>query len=246
MNKRKWVVELFLIFFISTFILTNLGAEIVLKVVTVNPSQTKTQEAVLKAYLPKEVVPEQVLNLEDLKINYDVEKNLYYVHKKFELEPGESVTRRIRLEDVWIIAQDELDYILEQVRGVAESLKDTPYANQANVAEKRAKTVISKIIEKQENAKDAPPNIHIAVYRKNLERLEEIKEDILPKLEKEYAKLGREGEGISARRLFVKASWFIILGVIAFLGIISFVLFLVWQKQAKGKEEEKKKRRDNA
>jgi hypothetical protein len=43
----------------------------------------------------------------------------------------------------------------------------------------------------------------------------------------------------------VKASWFIILGVITFLGIISFVLFLVWQKQAKGKEEEKKKRRDN-
>jgi hypothetical protein len=237
---KKWLISIFLVFFVYSFIWFDAAAEVVMKVMTVNPSQEKAQEASLKAYLPKEITPNHVLNLGDLKISYDIEKDLYYVHKKLNLEPGESITKEIRLEDVWVISQDELDYIIEQIENLVQSLEGTSYANQAVAAKKRVEAIIDEIIEKQEEAKNASPDIHIAVYRKNHQRLNEIKEDILPRLEKEYAKASSDGDGFSAKKFLVKTSWWIILGVISFLGIVSFILFIVWQKQAKGKEERRR------
>jgi hypothetical protein len=46
--------------------------------------------------------------------------------------------------------------------------------------------------------------------------------------------------GLAFNKVFVKTSWWIILLVVVFLGVLSFGLFIVWHKQAKIAQIEKK------
>jgi len=127
--KRKWIVliTLILLWTVGYGLLTpQAQANIVLKTVVVNPSQTKTQTALLKAYLPKEVKPEDIVELGDLKVDYDIEKSLYYVYKECELAPGESISRSIEIKDVWIISRTELEALTSRAKELVEALRRPP------------------------------------------------------------------------------------------------------------------------
>ncbi len=130
MSKRKLIilVILILLWTMSHELWTpSAQASIVLKTLVVNPSESKTQKALLKAYLPEEAKPEDIVELGDLKIDYDIEKNLYYVYKELELAPGESVSRSIEIKDVWIISQAELEALTGRAGELVEALRKTAY-----------------------------------------------------------------------------------------------------------------------
>ncbi len=77
-TKRILLIKiLFLIFFLFSCPLSM--ANIILKVVAVNPSKEQNQKADVKAYLPKEIQPEHILDKEDLEISYDTQQGSYYV-----------------------------------------------------------------------------------------------------------------------------------------------------------------------
>ncbi|MBU3933555.1 MAG: hypothetical protein KKH11_02670 [Candidatus Omnitrophica bacterium] len=216
-------------------------ASIILKTMVVNPSKTKTQTALLKAYLPKETKPEDIVELGDLKIDYDVEKTLYYVYKEFDLEPGESVSRSIEIKDVWIISQSELDSLTGRAKELVEALKKTAYFDTAITLQKDIEQKSSDVLEKQEQAMDALPQTHIAVYRDNVEALGSIKQ-VLARLEKLVIE-SKVAAGAATERVSVKATWWVILGVIVALGLLSLAFFIIWHRQAgitalKQKEEE--------
>lgn len=234
MKKGKWIILVILI-----LLWTNWAeANIILKSMVVNPSKTKTQEALLKAYLPKEVKPQDVVDLGDLKIDYDINRGLYYVYKEFELEPGQSVARQIEIKDIWLISQSELDSLSDRAKELVNALKKTSYFDTAVTLQKDIKEKTANVLDKQERAIDALPQTHIAVYRDNVETLNSVK-TMLAKLETMLIE-SRVGEGAPVKRVSVRATWWVILGVIIALGILSFIFFIIWHRQAgivSGKEK---------
>lgn len=212
---------------------------IVLKSLVVNPSQTKTQTAILKAYLPKEVKPQDIVDLGDLKINYDVERALYYVYQQYELAPGESITRQIEIQDVWVISQVDLDSLTNRAKELVDALRKTVYFDTAVTLENDIEAKTNEILAKQEETKDALPQTHIAVYRENKERFNAVK-GIIAKLEKMVVHTKTSTLGETQEKVFVKTTWWLIIGVIILLGLLSLVFFVIWQRQAIVVEDKKK------
>lgn len=240
MNKRGKILILFLAVFFLLTAAQEAAASIVLKAVVVNPSSVRTQEATLKAYLPKEAQSEDVIDAGDLELDYDIEKGMYYVHKKFVLGPGESKTRAVEIRDVWVFSRDELESLSGDAMAMLKKLDKTSYFETAVALQKEIMEKKDEILRKQEEALDARPQTHIAVYRENKEKLNSI-EEMLSKLQTmvTHVELSKK-TGTDKGKVSVKYSWWVIIAVISFLGLISFMLFVVWQKKAAEKEEEKK------
>ena len=233
MSKRKLIilVILILLWTMSHELWTpSAQASIVLKTLVVNPSESKTQKALLKAYLPEEVKPEDVVDLGDLEIDYDIEKALYYVYKEFELEPGESVSRSIEIKDVWLISRAQLDSLTGRTRELVEALKKTAYFDTALTLQSDIEEKSGEVLDKQEKALDALPQTHIAVYRENTAMLGSMK-TMLAGLEKMFVE-SKIAAGAATEKISIKATWWVILGVIIALGLISFIFLIIWQRQA--------------
>jgi hypothetical protein len=214
-----------------------LSADVVLKTMVVNPSQTKKQTTTLQAYLPYEAKPQDIIDIGDLEVDYDIEKGLYYVYKVVELEPGESVVREIRLKDIWLISQRELESFSARAQELLDSLKNTAYFEKAVILSQDVEEKQGEIISLQTSVANAAPQVRIGAYRTNKNKLESIKAHI-DNLEKMFLehKIAQTG---SAGKVPVERSWAVILGVIVLLGILSSVFFIIWNKQAKALQEQK-------
>ena len=232
MSKRRWA-GLILMVIIFCFLAKEARCNIILKTLVANPSKTKTQTATLKAYLPKEATAEDVVDLGDLKINYDIEKELYFVYQEYELEPGASVTREIEIKDVWVISKAELDSLMAQAEKLAERLKDTPYFDMAATLQKDIEDKASDILERQEKAKDSRPQTHIGAYRKNMKIMGKASNN-LERLEQLVVDTGTSNGSNSSKieKIEVKATWQLIVAMIVVLGVLSFVFFIIWSRQA--------------
>jgi hypothetical protein len=236
--SRGKLVGLILMVIIFSFLANEVQANIVLKTLVVNPSKTKTQTAMLKAYLPKEATAEDVVDLGDLKIDYDIEKGLYFVYQKYELSPGESVSREIEIKDVWVISRAEIDSLLNQARELAEKLKGTAYFDMAVALQKDIESKCSDILERQERAMNALPQTHIGAYRKNVKILDSTNIK-LARLEKMVTET-KIATGPKAERIHVKATWKLIVAMVVVLGLLSFVFFIIWNRQATIEETKRK------
>jgi hypothetical protein len=201
-----------------------------MNVVVVNPSSTKTQKAMLKAYLPKEASPDIVVDMADLKVSYDIEKGLYFVYGEYDLAPGEMVKRSVHMKDIWVVAESQLESIISRALELVKDLEGTEYFDRASMLKKRMDSNRDSILVKQREAADALPEPHIAAYRENVETFGKMKEDLV-ELENMLLR-AKPASGVAIKRVFIKASWWIILGIIGFLLLLSFVFFFVWQKQA--------------
>jgi hypothetical protein len=207
------------------------AGDVVLKTMVVNPSPTKTQTATIKAYLPNEAKPEDILELGDLEVDYDIGQGLYYVYKVVELAPGESAAREIKLKDIWIISQSELESFSLRARELVESLKKSAYFQTAITLSDDITQKQSDIVRSQTSVANALPQVRIGTYRQNIKKLDAIRGNIaqLEKLFLEYKISLTSGQG---GRISVERSWAVILAVIASLGILSLVFFVIWHKQA--------------
>jgi hypothetical protein len=241
-SKTKWLISILLMSLVYGLWAGEAECNIILKTVVVNPSKTKTQTALLKAYLPKEAKPEDIVDLGDLTVDYDITNALYYVYKEFELAPGESVNRSIEIKDIWVISKAEIDALTSQAKKLVEKLKKTAYFDTAITLQKDIESKTSKVLDKQEKALNALPQTHIAVYRENVETLDSIK-TILTKLEgmpikAKVSSIPTAGVG---KRISVKVTWWVIVAVIISLGLLSLVFFIIWHRQAGiGRAEEKR------
>jgi hypothetical protein len=232
MNKNRLFIMLVIL--ISMFMLWEdvAQADIVLKTMVVNPSQTRTQTTTLKAYLPYEAKPDDIIDMGDLEIDYDIGEGLYYVYKVVELAPGESVVREIRLRDIWIISQSEIEGFSQRARELVESLKKSAHFQTAislseDIAEKQA-----DIVRTQTAVSSALPQTRIGTYRQNMKKIEAIKASIAELERLFFEHKIADATGAPPGRISVEKSWAVILGVIASLGILSLVFFIIWHKQA--------------
>ncbi|MFB3918788.1 hypothetical protein BU251_08365 [Candidatus Velamenicoccus archaeovorus] len=210
------------------FLLLNLAvafdamANIVVRAAVVNPSETQSRKVPFKSYLPKEVKPENIVDMGDLNIAYDPKESAYYVYKDFDLAPRESVLVEIEMEDVWKIPAEELSSIRTEVDKVAKILENTDYRERAKYLKE---SILQKLdhIERTQTVVNSSPGGYISDYRENLKLLDEVKTDLQ-----------------SAKTLMVEAkgfspmlTWKLIVGVVAFLGILGLIFFVIWLRQIK-------------
>src|SRR3989338_6013172 len=108
-------------------------AELVMKVLVVNPSETEVKEFSVNNPLPPEIKPEHVLDADGLRVDYNSQTGTYLLTGTLTLKPKESVTRRIVLEDVWVIAPERLTDLRQETWMLLSKLRGTTYEEQGKL-----------------------------------------------------------------------------------------------------------------
>ena len=212
----------------SCFFVNQAEAGISMRLMALNPADSE-QTVTIKAYLPLEVKPEDVIYKDDLEIIYDTQQGSYYVYGEYQLKPKEVLEKEIELRDVWVIDASQISMIRQEAKAILESFKKTNSLERAtalyNDIDKKLKDV-----EQMQAIASASPGYKISNYRNSLTLLNSAKADLLA-AKTLLAEVAPKG--------MAKLTWKIILFIIIFLGILGAGFFFIWQRQAKLEAEQK-------
>jgi len=197
-------------------------AEIVLKVVGVNPSADVKQKVPVEVYLPKEVKPEHIINMDDLKLNYDEQKGVYYMHGEYEVDPKEVIEQTVILEDIWVIPEEEIAVLEKELSKITQLLRGTEMKERMSFFKESIENKLKKIVEAQK-IQDVNPNGHISKYRDNLKLLEEARADLV--MARSFL--------VQSKLLPSMSIWKAFFTIVGFLGMLGLSFYFIWQKQAK-------------
>jgi len=215
---RRVIIMLFILLLCTSQAYANL----VLKILVVNPSQTQKKTVPIKAHLPAEVRPEHVVDRQDLEIAYDTEKGTYYVYNSYELEPGETLTREVEIEDIWQIPEAELDSIREETEQLAKVMEKTEFYERADFLRNSIESKLNEIAFRQQHTA-ITPDAHISAYRETQKLLEGAKSDLVAI----KTLLGK------TTPISPASTWRMIIMIVAFLGVLGVGYFIAWQRQVK-------------
>jgi len=169
-----------LIYFVSAILLTLISSpsfaqSLTINLVAVNGSE-EPKKTPVKYYLPMELKPEDVTSAGDLKVEYDLEKESYFVYGDFELAPKESRTFKLQIKDVWKIDVSEIEVLKQQINNNLSELDDTEYYESATTLRDNLFQKLDYILQRQEEFQN---NIErrIEEYRANIDIFNELKRD---------------------------------------------------------------------
>lgn len=218
------------IIFIGMFLLlwciSDAYANIVIRAVLVNPSAAQKRKVPFRSYLPKEVKPENVLDMGDLELAFDPKEGTYYVFKEFELEPKETVTVEVELEDVWKISGVEIASLRDESAKMTKILANTDYFERATYLKNSIESKLNQIEHSQAIANPSPGG-YISDYRENLKLLESVKADLA----------AAKTLVAEAKNIAPMLTWKLIIAIVIFLGFLGLIFFIVWQRQIKSLAE---------
>lgn len=102
---------------------------IVFKTLISNPSTSISQKVPLKYYLPKEVTRDNIIKTDDdLNVNYDAEKDQYFISGQFTLAARETKTLSVTVDDsAFHISDQEIATIRKQTEELSKPLNATSY-----------------------------------------------------------------------------------------------------------------------
>lgn len=212
---------------------------LIFRFIVVNPSATKTQDMQVKKYLPKEVTPDDIIDLGGLDLEYDTEKSMYYVYKtSVTLIPKEIRTYEVEIRDIWIVGEDELSMFEKRAKSMLTHFESTQYYPQGKAI---ADEVFSRLdgIKGSQFDETASRQQHIGRYRENIATIDEIKED-LARMEEILVTAGGPPAPEMLVDTKIKAdtpsktmTWIVIFVIIIFIGLLGGVMFFTWQRQAR-------------
>lgn len=210
-----------------------------------------------KHYLPSEVKPEHIVELQGFEVRYDALQGKSYLSKEEELKPGESKRYSIDIVDVWNIDQQKIDNLKDRTRKAYKLLENTKYVENANFLVANIKKNLEGIEKSQEQEKEIRE--HISAFRFNEDRfdsakkdvktLEEILDAVREELErsplrnvlqriKSLKSLADIAEAIIGKKPSKKDAWKWITGIIIFVGVVAIIHFAFWGARSKGIKEE--------
>jgi len=228
-----------------------------------NPTEKEVNTSSKRHYLPSEIKPEHVAETEGFDIGYDVERGQIFLSKDETLQANEIKKYDIGIVDIWSIAQEEVDNLKNRTKEVYKLLKTTIYAESASYLARGIKDNLERI-EKSQSVKKKIKD-HISAYRvnsqlfdmarKDVDQLEDLLKAIRADLERSILKnvlqkikslksVADIAEAIFGTKPSMNTVWKIIIGIVAFVGALTFFHFVVWGKRSKAvvieeKEEEK-------
>lgn len=153
---------------------TQAFAQLSINFIAVNASEREAKEIEVKYPIPRELEPTDVVDTGLLKLEYDVEKGVYYVHGTFRFEPKESRTYKIKVRDVFHITEQEVNILKKQLNDNLNLLKDSENFASAKVAKEKLDQQLDYILSQQTSYSD---NIErrIEEYRSFVVELERIR-----------------------------------------------------------------------
>ena len=131
----------------------------------------------VKSYLPKGVEPEHIIDLGDFNISYDYEQSLYYVYRDVTLGPKETIELKVEMDNIWIIAEDEIKSISGHVNKIIVMLENTEYYRQTKMLGDSIMERLDEITSRQEKV-GVSVDKQLSDYETNLKVLREVKRDV--------------------------------------------------------------------
>ncbi|MBI3290035.1 SH3 domain-containing protein [Candidatus Microgenomates bacterium] len=141
---------------------------IVFKTLISNPSKSISQKVPLKYYLPKEVNRENIIKTdEELTVNYDTEKDQYFVSGQFTLASGETKTLSVTVDDsAFYINDAEIATMRKQTEELSKPLQNTAYFAQGVTLKTDIDASLDKVDSLQKT--NTTPEARIRSYRESI------------------------------------------------------------------------------
>jgi len=176
---KKVALSILILFCSNACAEGDFAENIMFRVTAANPSELKSQKVPIEVYLPKEIKKEDVLDTGGLEIDYDAEKKAFYLFKNdLELEPKETIFFAVKLKDVWLISQNEINAISKRATEALKQVEDTEYFLQAKELVSATHDSLAEIKRSQSDITISTAQ-HIEIYESNLEVLAIVKEDMV-------------------------------------------------------------------
>jgi hypothetical protein len=216
---------------------------VTLSVVVVNPSEDKSKVIPVRMDLPQEVTPGDVLERGDLTLEYDDDRELYYVFKEsLELKPKETRVFRVTLRDKWFIPQEQIDRLSGYTNLLLEKLKPTEYyASASQLGEgilRKLKDIATMQADESLSRKS-----RIGAYRTHVLAIKAIEED-LARMEKLLTFTGGppvpdllEESPLKADAPSKTTTWLVIFLIVVFVGFLGGQFFFTWHRRTQVAQE---------
>lgn len=149
-------------------------AAIKVKVLAINPSETKEQQVPVKYTFPRAIRKEDIIDPGTMNIDYDPNTDTYYVFKEITLPPKATVTFQLMIADKWTISQEEIDTLKTKLAERLEAIKGSEQYATALLLAETTRVKLDEIGKSQnEAAGDIERKIGLtSANRKTMERLE--------------------------------------------------------------------------
>lgn len=217
----------------------------------------------IKYYLPKEIIPEYLIDKAGFDVKYDIDKGRFYLAKEEQFGPNETKRFRIQIKNVWTISEKILDSYVKEASMLNDKLASTELKEIGEALFSEIQRTADEIIESQQ--KDEPIKERIATYRTNQRKLDAIKADIeklrtlfkeakereadASKLDKkklkevlekiDYFKLQKLSNSVLKEKLKKVGVWRIISTIVLFTITLTIFFYTIWFLNLK-KEEKRK------
>ena len=137
---------------------------IVFKTLVTNPSSLISQTVKVKYYLPSEIKEEDIISVDQgLETKYDSEKNRFYVEGEFKLAADETRTFSVRVSNIWVIKDEEIESLRRQADELYKPLEKTAFLAQAVSLKSDINASLDRIESLQDSA--VTPEQKIKAYR---------------------------------------------------------------------------------
>lgn len=224
-----------------------------------NPSN-EPKKMIVRSSLPKEIGPEDVLDKLDFLLLYDSDKEKYALEKEDNLQPKEKKKYEILLRDIWYVPQEILDTAKRQKEALLGYLRGSPYENFSVQQADFISSSLSAIEALQsEVAGTTVIEERIRAYSLNRSRMELVNrrlkdlQDLLLEipLKRQESTVDQIKKAIRSLANVIdiiklgfkpdlSTTWWIILGIIAFLMIMSASFYVIWVSKLKETKAAKK------
>lgn len=202
-----------------------------------NPMSDTLEKQKIIRYLPRGVVPEDVIDAQGFDIKFDPERELFYLQKEMDLKPSETVAATIVFRNAWKIPIQKLDHLVQTAQSLRDRLKGTQYEETGLKIYSELEGLAVQIKELQ--AKYDNPSDMISNFSLNLTRFSAV-EDGVGKLKELVEEIEHPVPQtlpyyIKPATPDVSTTWKIIYAFIGFLTVLGLMFYALWWGQSKAK-----------
>ncbi len=159
------------------------AGKVTLLIMATNPRR-EAQSCEIKSNLPAGIGTNDIINIGDLELKYDIHNDRYYVYKKVDLgaagSGNEHAEYRIDLKDIWLIPEEEIEIMDAQAKALADMLVASPHEETAQGLLSFIKEKLAGVRTMQEENLVGKVDVmkHIRMYQACAEDLDRVKHDV--------------------------------------------------------------------
>lgn len=218
-----------------------------------NPS-SEPKTMTVRSGLPKELKAEDILDKLDFDLLYDQSQKAYSLEKQDQFAAKETKKFIITVRDIWRISDQDIKFTQDQTEKLMVLLKDSPFGKYVEDQGKIIVDILSGISKLQQELDSSlaleermrafvlnSQQMNVAKSKlRNIQQLVSeagLKKDdaVIAEKIKEFIKKMADMKNIVLMAMGIKPNtpmvWWIIFGIIIFLGVLSAVFYVVWLKK---------------